>query len=236
MDKEALLAGIEDRKKPIIGETYQEIRDNYNKIINEMIDFIIENNSDSEDTEEDLECVGVSKEDFLLSATQIDNFDFLEDEQKRLGVTLPTSYVEFIKKEGILGFYDEYYLYGEDIYDNINTLDSLSNMYEFADEGTDVEKKRKEVTDKLIVFARGDESYQDCYYVCFNYHSFNPETNEADVFFFDQGDHPAMYECKNAPEAKESSMVQFTRGICKKKLELFYNFVDNYIDEYINIW
>jgi hypothetical protein len=71
---------------------------------------------------------------------------------------------------------------------------------------------------------------QECFHVCFNYHSLNTETGEVDIHFFNQGDYPAMIECINAQASKETSMQQLTKGICQRRLELFYTYVDDYLD------
>lgn len=228
MNKYELTIAIDKNKNLLIGKDYQEIKESYNKVINNIIELLIHNEEDEEEIEEVLEGVGISKEDFLLASMEINSFDFLKEAEKRLDIKLPPSYVDFIKSEGVCGFFDDdYVMFGSDKY---NTIDCLSNKYDFGVETLNEETKRKEVTDKLIVFALGDESMQECYYVCFNYHSLNTETGEVDIHFFNQGNYPAMFECLNTEVPIKTSMEQFIKGICQRRLELFYCYVDEYID------
>lgn len=101
----------------------------------------------------------------------------LQDEEKRLNITLPKEYKDFVLKHGLIR-YDE--TVREMVFPLKTLSEALKDEWGMSDESIDEAYEGVTHPDELIVFSYGDQGLQSEYYHCFE--------KDGTVYDFNQDD------------------------------------------------
>ena len=117
--------------------------------------------------------------------------------EKRLGVTLPPSYVSFVTAHGLFSF-------GGGNEARLLPLDQLESVYDFHVElGWTVKQLAKAQRWKQAIgFSNGDEKLQIVAMYCFRFDAQDPRTKETPIFAFDQDEPEVIDEPVGKPKGK----------------------------------
>jgi len=146
--------------------------------------------------------------------------------EKRYGVTLPPSYVEFVTKRGLFSL-------GNSHESRLNAPDSMQSVYSWhVENGCDHETMVRQfklrapgirLWKQSLGFSDGDRELQLVALYCFRFDSQNPKTKEASVWAFDSED-PRDF-------AKPTGKVCATRGFDEHIARIVDEKISEMIDE-----
>ncbi len=139
--------------------------------------------------------------------------------EKRLGLKLPPSYVDFVLNHGL-------FKGGENKTDEFRMLhpvkfgrlsDALAkDWYVDWDNFTSQEQ---EIMDKIIYFSMGDDGLQITWFYCFDFNTLNPDTGEVELIEFNQDDWTWMCNSSDIKKYEGITMRAFIAKLAQRVLE-----------------